>query len=619
MARCRRLDKLQCSRGLEAMAREAETHPAVDTAWNPGLESELPRVYLALSTIFRAENVSTSVDEAHELSDYCGLPLQDMVAFRADRLAVHELLIRVTASIAVPDGADYEDLGNNFRAIASTILNKYILPHRDELAQVLEQLRGEAAAAIGKELDASLFSNPVSAVRGDRGDRRGSLFGFIKTKQQPTIPALTAEQREQQIISEWSKKAETAETRLDRSCFAALSGIATAIMSRRGRLLPDQELLTKLATTRVCNDYGSELIGEAIVPYFLEAAAREGYRLLAPKPKPVVMNTKGASASGKSTMRPLQKNLAKKLGQPWEDFAVVSPDIWRKFLLDYGALGSAYKYAAMMTGHELEIIDRKLDRHMAMKATRGEMPHLLIDRFRFDSFVPDASESSRLLTRFGELVYMFFMITPPEMTVERAWKRGLQVGRYKAVEDLLAHNVEAYTGMPELFFTWALDTRRRVHYEFLDNSVDEGHPPRTVAYGWNREMTILDIKCMLDIDRFRKINIYARSPDEVYFDKELPAERNIGFMKRCVRLIPIINFADYETGRVYARLDHGSWFWRDEEQYARSLEDPDARAGLSLILAKGESTAREEPDPLAHLEDDKLHTLGAWAHVTAVS
>jgi hypothetical protein len=124
------------------MAREAENHPALNTAWNPGLESELPRVYLPLSTIFRTENVSTNVQEAHELSDYCGLPLQEMVAFRADRLAVHELLIRVTANIAVPDGADYEDLGNNFRAIASTILNKYILPHRDELAQVLEQLRG---------------------------------------------------------------------------------------------------------------------------------------------------------------------------------------------------------------------------------------------------------------------------------------------------------------------------------------------------------------------------------------------------------------------------------------------------------------------------------------------
>ena len=45
------------------------------------------------------------------------------------------------------------------------------------------------------------------------------------------------------------------------------------------------------------------------------------------------------------------------------------------------------------------------------------MPHLLIDRFRFDSFVPELEGrgSSRLLTRFGELVYLFFMITPPEM------------------------------------------------------------------------------------------------------------------------------------------------------------------------------------------------------------
>jgi hypothetical protein len=69
--------------------------------------------------------------------------------------------------------------------------------------------------------------------------------------------------------------------------------------------------------------------------------------------------------------------------------------------------------------------------------------------------------------------------------------------------------------MPELFFTWALDPRRQVHYEFLDNSVPEGRPPRTVAFGWNREMTILSIKSMLDIERFRKINIGAHRPEEV--------------------------------------------------------------------------------------------------------
>jgi hypothetical protein len=150
------------------------------------------------------------------------------------------------------------------------------------------------------------------------------------------------------------------------------------------------------------------------------------------------MNVKGAPASGKSTMRPLQKALAGKLNLPWVEFALISPDIWRKFLLDYAALGPAYKYAGTLTGHELEIIDRKLDRRMANRAAKGEMPHLLIDRFRFDSFVPNLEEGSRrLLTRFGDLVYMFFMITPPEMTVERAWTRGLKVGRYKAVEDIL--------------------------------------------------------------------------------------------------------------------------------------------------------------------------------------
>src|ERR1035441_10296141 len=275
-----------------------------------------------------------------------------------------------------------------------------------------------------------------------------------------------------------------------------------------------QQGLTDLAVTLVCNDYGSEVIGDAIGPFFQEAVLREGYRPLPPQEKPVVMNVKGASASGKSTMRPLQQVLAKKLNFPWEEFALISPDIWRKFLLDYGSLGAAYKYAGALTGHEVEIIDKKLDRHMATKAARGEISHLLIDRFRFDSFVPvsEGKVSSKLLTRFGDLVYMFFMITPPELTVERAWKRGLKVGRYKAVEDLLAHNVEAYTGMPELFFIWALIAGKCVHYEFLDNSVAEGHTPRTVAFGCNGEMSILDIKSMLDIDRFKNINIRAQEP-----------------------------------------------------------------------------------------------------------
>jgi hypothetical protein len=210
---------------------------------------------------------------------------------------------------------------------------------------------------------------------------------------------------------------------------------------------------------------------------------------------------------------------------------------------------------------------------MANRAAKGEMPHLLIDRFRFDSFVPNLEEgSSRLLTRFGDLVYMFFMITPPEMTVERAWTRGLKVGRYKAVDDILAQNVEAYSGMPELFFMWSLIGTKRVHYEFLDNSVAEGCSPRTAAFGWNGEMTILDIKSMIDIARFRKINIGAQTAAEVYANMDLSPQNNLDFLKRCVCWIPMINFADYKTGQVYARLQRGNWVWRDQPLFNKALE-----------------------------------------------
>ena len=589
-------------------------------AWNPGLESEVPREYLPLSTIFRGENVSTGIAKAHELSDYCGLPVEELVAFRAERLIVHELLIRVTTSLAVPDGRDYEDLGRNFREIAGAILDRYIAPHRAELTQVLDRLRAEASSLIEREL-AKAFAAPKPAAESEESSWLRRLFPVERTARRPPQPIETAVARDRRIVAEWQKKSGKTGNRLEQACLDALCRVATAVMSRRGRLFGDNALLTELALTLVCNDYGSEVIGEALVSPFQEAVAREGFHPLPPQEKPVVMNVKGASASGKSTMRPLQKILARKLDLPWEQFALISPDIWRKFLLDYGSLGAAYKYAGTLSGHEVDIIDKKLDRRMAVRSERGDMPHLLIDRFRFDSFVPEweGRGSKRLLTRFGDLVYMFFMITPPEMTVERAWTRGLQVGRYKAVDDLLAHNIEAFTGIPELFFTWALSKSKRVHYEFLDNSVAQGRPPRTVAFGWNGEMTVLDIKSMLDIERFRKINIRAQTPAEVYAGENLAPERNVDFLKRCARWISVINFADYETGEVYARVEHGKWAWRNERRFAEALKDADAEAGLLAVAPKAYEPAAATTEKRVDVATEKAHTLGAWGEAASVA
>lgn len=584
------------------------------SAWNPGLQSQLPREYLPLSTIFRAQNVSTTFAKAHELSDFCGLPAEELVAFRVDRLIVHEVLIYVTSGIAVPDGRDYEDLGKNFREIAATILNRFIAPHRAALTDVFEQLKHKTSEIIKREL---INASARPKTLPDVNERPRGLFGFRRPAPRPSQPLETPSQRDQRILSEWKQKSDDTRDRLEAACFAALHRVATAVIGHRGRLLGENDLLEELALTLLCNDFGSQVIGEAILPFIKEAVEREGYRSLPRQEKPVVMNVKGAPASGKSTMRPLQKLLAGKLALPWDEFALISPDIWRKFLLDYATLDTAYKYAGTLTGQEVEIIDRKLDRRMAIRAAKGEMPHLLIDRFRFDSFVPNLEEgSSRLLTRFGNLVYMFFMITPPEMTVERAWTRGLQVGRYKAVEDILAQNVEAYSGMPELFFMWALTGTKQVHYEFLDNSVAAGRPPRTVAFGWDGEMTILDIKSMIDVARFRKINIQARAAADVYANLDLSPQANLDFLKRCVHWIPAINFGDYETGQVYARLEHGKWVWRDELRFAKALEDPEGNAALLAIGRNVHGPAHSEPKH-NDVAAEKMHTIGAWGEAAA--
>ncbi len=119
------------------------------------------------------------------------------------------------------------------------------------------------------------------------------------------------------------------------ACLKALHTIVGGIVGQRGRLMADKELIVRLASNLVCNSYGSQRIGELIEPMILKAAEAEGYRLLPYQKAPFVMNVKGASAAGKSTIRPLQRELAERLGIPWQDFALVSPDYWRKFLLDY--------------------------------------------------------------------------------------------------------------------------------------------------------------------------------------------------------------------------------------------------------------------------------------------
>jgi hypothetical protein len=550
--------------------------------WNPGIQSQLPENLRHLSTIFRAENVFTSMAAAMELRGLTGFALSELVAFRPQRLALHELLVRITADFAVPDGSRIGDLGLNFREMARLLLARYLEPEMPAIVDEYRQTRHEIANAIGAAL------LPL-----------GREWGPAEIAQ---IECLAASATDAAVI---------AGTR-------CLARVMSALFVTHGSAWGTKELIASVATDLACNDYGSDRIGHAIDPLLRHAAKMEGYKLLPRQEHPVIINTKGPSASGKSSLRPLQKKLAGDIGVQWSDFALISPDIWRKQLLDYGALGPAYKYAGAFTSEEVQIVDQKLDRYMACKYQRGEMSHLLIDRFRFDSFAPDSEEAgSNLLTRFGRSIYLFFMITPPEMLVERAWARGLEFGRYKAVDDTLAHSVEAYSGTPNVFFTWVQRSDKRIQFEFLDNTVRLGERPRTVAFGDNETLNLMDVKAILDMERYARIDVEATAAELLYRDQASVApERNADFLKRCVKSFPRVNFADQPSGRIYLRIESGMPTFKDLAGLQAAIANSDTYAGIAAVAPQ----ALEGDVPVGHQAEflgaanrsGALPTLGQW-------
>ena len=483
------------------------------------------------------------------------------------------------------------------------LFDAHVEPEMAYLKAIYEDVRQQATAVIGGDL---------KQLRQGRGSKKpDSKLSWLRRlfgNQQKSVMSF------HQRLADLEQQTGDAEPGLAKSCKKALLTVANSIIGHRGNLVGDDDTIISLAVGLVLNDWASLKIGEAVAPLFEKGATTEGYRLLPGQDKPFIMNVKGASAAGKSTIRPKQRALAERLGIAWEDFALVSPDYWRKYLLDYESLGEYHKYGAVLTGHELAIIDRKLDRQMARRAEAGKIPHLLIDRFRFDSFSVGNDQSSQLLTRFGDTVFMFYMITPPEATVERAYQRGLITGRYKAVDDLLDHNIEAYTGMPALFFSWA-STAKRVHHEFLDNSVDLGAVPKTVAFGWNDALTILDIGKLLDIERYKRIDVEALAPEAVYLEMVAAAQENLDFLVQCARSMPVLRFADQRTGQLYGIMEAGEWVMQDTAALHATKPSRDTLAGLEALGWEGTdfgstSNGSTTLDPQA----DDCTTLGSWGN-----
>lgn len=508
-------------------------------------------------TLYDGANSYVGWDQAQELIRLTGLGHDEVVAFRIRRLVLHRCLIRVTAELHVPDGPRYADLGINLRSMASSIQTGEVAGALPAAEAAFEALRAATLAGVSAELNRPFQAGPATPEPAGFWGRLLGRDGGQAASAPPDFAAL---------IKEWQGRLDDAD-RDERARLAALIRVVGAVLARRGDIRPaDIGWLADTVTNLASNALGDHLVETMIDPLIDTAIDRLRYRRLPAQAEPVVLNAKGASASGKSSIRGAQHQIADKLSIDWHDFAVISPDYWRKSLIDYQGLGEDFKYGAMLCGQELEIIDKKLDRLMAEHGARSAIPHLVIDRFRFDSFHAAHARpaDSSLLTRFGARIFMFFMITPPEETVKRAWSRGVETGRYKAVDDLLYHNIEAYTGMPDLFFSWATVKDRWVHYEFLDNAVPKGSLPRTVAFGANGCLVISDLDIFCNMERYKHVNVDAHRPQDILekplddFAAMAPARRACKELETVIFLKPGSDHPFAECRDGVLTIDHAA-------------------------------------------------------------
>jgi hypothetical protein len=138
--------------------------------------------------------------------------------------------------------------------------------------------------------------------------------------------------------------------------------------------------------------------------------------------------------------------------------------------------------------------------------------------------------------------------------------------------------------MPKIFFKWLAYRHPSYRYFFLDNRVPKGTFPKTIAFGDQTEMTLHDPVAFINIERYQKINVNAGTPGEVYPAAALMSvAANAGFLKECIRRIPLVKFTDRDSGSAYLAVRDGNVEVLDAEVFARVMHDRECAEAIGAI------------------------------------
>lgn len=160
-------------------------------AWNPGLSSNLPTRLLPLITLFRPENSDVGYQQAKEAADFSGLAVEQLCALKVERLVTHEVLIRVTADLSVPDGPSYEYLGLQLRGMVDTIYRRYMIPEMHNIEAGFDLVRQRAKQEL------TVLVDEICSFDVPQKKPKSGFFRFLKrqpksTETNPKPPELEA-------------------------------------------------------------------------------------------------------------------------------------------------------------------------------------------------------------------------------------------------------------------------------------------------------------------------------------------------------------------------------------------------------------------------------------------
>jgi hypothetical protein len=129
-------------------------------------------------------------------------------------------------------------------------------------------------------------------------------------------------------------------------------------------------------------------------------------------------------------------------------------------------------------------------------------------------------------------------------------------------------------------------------------------------------MTILDVDLMLNIDRYRKVNVDASRSEDIFNPIDQDAGANAEFLLRCINKIDDVSFADQDSAQIYARFKQGELIEWDKA-YLDHLPEENCLIQVFTryeIIEKAE-TAAVVAGQLIEVAEEKHYTLGQWANV----